>query len=67
MVALGGVSRDVVDARHDGLAGLERALLEHDHERLVFAQPVYVLDARAAVAALAFDRADIGDLASPGA
>ena len=46
--------------------GVQRAALEHDRERLVVAEAHDVLDARAAVAVLAFDHADVGDLAAAG-
>ena len=45
-------------ARH-ALALVKLALLEHRDERLVVPEPNYLRDARAAVAALAFDHADV--------
>ena len=59
MVALGGVAHLARDARHDALAFVQLALLEHGHERLVVAEPHDIGDARAAVAVLALDHAEV--------
>ena len=66
VVALGRVAGGVVDAREHGLLGVERPPLEHHRERLVVAEAEDALHARAAVAVLALDRADVGDLAAAG-
>ena len=62
VVGLGRVARPRVDARDHPLAGLELALLDHDGDRLVVAHPEDVGHAGAAVAVLAGDLADVGDL-----
>src|SRR5439155_22491132 len=64
VVALGGVPGEVIHARQHRLAGAQGALLERDNERLVLAESQDVLDARPAVAVLAFDRAAVGYLAA---
>ncbi len=66
VVGLRRVARAMVDRREHLLAGLELALLDHDRERLIVAQAEHLLHARAAVAVLAFDRADVGHLAAAG-
>ena len=66
VIALGGTPGAGVHARQHRLALGQRAPL-HDHaERLVVPEPEDVLDPRPAVPALAFDRADVGDLAPAG-
>ena len=57
----------MVDAREDRLGGVELAALDHDRQCLIVAEAKDALDARAAVAVLAFDHADVGDLAAAGA
>ncbi len=55
-----------VDARDDALAGLQVAALGLHDDRLVVAHADDVDDARGAVAVLALDRPDVGDLAAAG-
>ena len=66
VVGLRRGARGAIDARDDALALVQLAALELDDERLVVADAHDVDDARRAVAALAFDRADVGDLAAAG-
>ena len=66
VVALGRMPRGVIDPREHGLIRVERPLLEHHRECLVVAEAKDALDARAAVALLALDRAHVGDLAPAG-
>ena len=66
VVALGRVASRVIDLREHGLAHAQRSLLHDDREGLVIGETEDVAHAGAAVAVLAFDRADVRDLAASG-
>ena len=59
VVALGRVPGPMIDPREHLLADVERARLDDHRWNPVLAEHQHVLDARAAVAVLAFDRADV--------
>ena len=66
VVALGRVAGGVVDAGEHRLVGIGLSLLDDHRQRLVVAEAEDALHARATVAVLALDRADVGDLATAG-
>ena len=66
VVALGGVARRAVDVGHHALTRLERAVLGHQLQHLVGAEPDHVLHAGAAAAAGALDHARVRHLAAAG-